>query len=183
MPNLGNESIKTKQNSQIIRRPEAASDLLDIAIERAKRRQRVIFFCSCELPCECHRTKVKGLLLREARRRGVNVDIPEWPGTGPITEPVPVKLAPKVFKLLQRKSVGVYLPRSAPIERLAALPIGTVIQASCGGESQRFAVSCAQPDGKAWCLPILWEDKAPVAPTLKNINKWLKECGYEARRT
>src|SRR2546427_3105459 len=84
MPTLGNSSIGTRKAMRIAC-PEAASQLLDVALEAADRSARVIFFCACESPwrSDCHRHKVAKLVLRAARRRHLWIDVQEWPGGKP----------------------------------------------------------------------------------------------------
>jgi hypothetical protein len=91
---LGNKRILSKKGKRIqIAEPTAASDLLDRIVELQKRGRRVIMFCSCREPLlnsgdgqpSCHRVVVAGLLLKEARKRGMPVELSEWPGETPVS--------------------------------------------------------------------------------------------------
>lgn len=73
MPELGNRSVLPGQRSDRIR------ILLLLARAAAKDRRHVIFFCSCEQPRGCHRLTVARLVMKEARRRGVKLQVEEWP--------------------------------------------------------------------------------------------------------
>src|ERR1043165_4587341 len=79
MKSLGNKFIQTRTGPNIqIADPAAAEELLDLAVEMGQRKQRLLFFCSCQWPrCDgeiaCHRTTVAGLVLEAAKRRGVAV--------------------------------------------------------------------------------------------------------------
>ena len=68
MQDLGNESILTGEQCIRIRRPSAANELLDEAVNVAEQNRRLIFFCSCELPYWdddfCHRTTVTSVRLK-----------------------------------------------------------------------------------------------------------------------
>jgi hypothetical protein len=41
--------------------PAAVNVLLDHALEAAQQKSRVIFFCACPTPCNCHRSLVAHL--------------------------------------------------------------------------------------------------------------------------
>jgi hypothetical protein len=48
MPSLGNRWVKTRKGPKIqINEPEAAEELLGLALSLRTKRRRVIFFCSC----------------------------------------------------------------------------------------------------------------------------------------
>jgi hypothetical protein len=89
MKSLGNKHIETRTGPRIqIADPKAAEELLDAAIELARRKQRLIFFCGCQWPrcggkIACHRTTVAGLVLKAAAKRGIQVEVVEWPSGGP----------------------------------------------------------------------------------------------------
>src|SRR5207247_6757156 len=84
MKSLGNKFIETRIGPNIqIADPAAADELLDLAIESARHKQRLLFFCSCQWPrCEgkinCHRTTVAELVLKTAKKREVEVENVEW---------------------------------------------------------------------------------------------------------
>lgn len=89
MKSLGNSYIETRTGPFVqIADPSAADELLDLAIETDQQEQRLLFFCSCQWPrCNgdiaCHRTTVAGLALKAAQKRGVPIEIVEWPGGQP----------------------------------------------------------------------------------------------------
>src|SRR5438552_1029396 len=70
MNELGNKAVADGTAGIKIADPKAAAKLLDLAIESARNRRRVIFFCACAIPAECHRWEVARLVLREAKKRG-----------------------------------------------------------------------------------------------------------------
>ena len=91
MPKLGNKRIKTKTGKRMqIAEPAAAGELLDRIVELSKKRRRVLMFCACSQPMYCgrpvcHRTLVADLLLTEAKKRRLSLDIAEWPGEKPVS--------------------------------------------------------------------------------------------------
>jgi hypothetical protein len=94
MPKLGNKRIVSKKGKRIqIVDPNAAEDLLDLLIEKAKARRHVVMFCACEesildwgdgMP-NCHRVEVASLLLKAAKKRGLMLQMSEWPGESPVS--------------------------------------------------------------------------------------------------
>src|SRR5579872_1031490 len=83
-PRLGNENIKTREPGIRIADPFSSRILLEEALRYAKENRRVIFFCSCRFPRDCHRQVVAKLILRDAERTGHRIKITEWPGGEPI---------------------------------------------------------------------------------------------------
>jgi hypothetical protein len=75
MKSLGNKFIQSQTGANIqIAEPAAADELLDLAIDSARRKQRLLFFCSCQWPrwdgeIACHRTTVADLVLTAAKKR------------------------------------------------------------------------------------------------------------------
>jgi hypothetical protein len=124
MKTLGNRCVPDGRTGIRIDKPEAAEDLLDLAIDRARSRQRILFFCACEFPGqenagECHRAAVATLVLAADRRRGVAVQIEEWPGGLPRDRVDLTALAAHPIDL-RRKSIVVRT--STPLAALAGLP-------------------------------------------------------------
>jgi hypothetical protein len=75
MKELGNRSIRTGSPQVRIAEPSTADELLNLIIEAAKQKRRVIFFCSCACPAECHRSHVARLLVKSAKRRKQRIQI------------------------------------------------------------------------------------------------------------
>ena len=63
---LGNLGIQDKGGMRI-KDPDAANDLLDLAIESTRNNRRILFYCACELPGKCHRSEVTRLVLEAAK--------------------------------------------------------------------------------------------------------------------
>jgi hypothetical protein len=92
MKRLGNARIASKKGKRIqIKDPSAAKDLLDLIVDLQQKNRRVVMFCSCLEALlrtsiggpSCHRVTVASLLLKEARRRGIGLELAEWPGEKP----------------------------------------------------------------------------------------------------
>ena len=81
MNGLGNKAILTGEQYGSFVNPTATGDLLDLALEMAARKRRLIFFCSCRSPTGgCHRHWVAPELFKVAKKRGQPVTTVEWPG-------------------------------------------------------------------------------------------------------
>lgn len=51
MKSLGNNFIQTRTGPPIqIAKPQVADELLELAVDSGKRKQRLLFFCSCQWP-------------------------------------------------------------------------------------------------------------------------------------
>jgi hypothetical protein len=133
MPALGNKRVAEHESGIAIADPHAAEKLLDLALERARRDQRLIFFCACEFPGSsqaplCHRRVVGDLLLAVAKRRRVPLRLGEWPGGPPVDIDVEVPLD-DLFKL---RDTTTALKTDLPPEALAAMPWGSRVTARSG---------------------------------------------------
>lgn len=182
MRDLGNQSIIDGGNKIRIRRPAAAEELLDLAIERARERQRIIFFCSCELPCDCHRTTVAGLVLAAARRRRKPVEIVEWPGGEVGDRPVQIEVPAENLRKCRKSLSRLTLSRNVDLKCFGSLPVGTLVTAVAPGEVPvSFAAAAIMPSGDTWYLPVLWNGSI-VRPRVVDANRWRRVYGYATLR-
>lgn len=158
MKTLGNKFIQTRTGPNIqIAEPAAAEELLDLALASAARKQRLLFFCSCQWPrsddeIACHRTTVAGLVMRAAQERDVRVEIVEWPGGQP--GPIHLDVEPKVFAAIHRGRMTIPLNNDLNLGQLAGLPWCSAATLYSGHEQLHRIVGPAirQPD--QWVLPI-----------------------------
>jgi hypothetical protein len=164
MKSLGNRHILTRTGPFIqIAEPAAAADLLALAVSAGERRRRVLFFCSCEWPREdgktaCHRDIIADLVLSEARKRGCDVEVVEWPGGDPAE--IELEVTPAVLKSVKQGRATVPLGRiesPASLAAFAGLPWGSGVTLRCGASALWIASGPArcQPDG--WVLPVFTE--------------------------
>jgi hypothetical protein len=167
MKSLGNKFIQTRTGPNIqIADPSAASELLDLAVEAGQRKQRLLFFCGCQWPrCDgeiaCHRTTVAGLVLKAAQKRGVPVEIVEWPGGKPGV--INLDVPPKILGAIKRGRISV--PLDEPnLGQLAGLPWCSVATLHAGHERLHRLVGPAIRQPGQWVLPICEADLEGEAP-------------------
>ena len=156
MQDLGNESILTHESRIKIRRPAAANDLLDEAIRLGRVKRRLIFFCSCPWPNECHRDTVRDFILKNARKRRLPVRVVEWPEETPTS--IALQVSSQDFNKLRKTQKSIPLSRPTPLARFAGLPWGTVAIVSQAGcrEKLFFLTGPARCWSKSdWYLPIV----------------------------
>jgi hypothetical protein len=159
MKSLGNKFIQTRTGPNIqIADPSAADELLNVALDPARHKQRLLFYCSCQWPrCDgeiaCHRTTVAGLVLEAAKRRGVPVQIVEWPGGEP--KQIDLDVTPQVFAAVRKGRMTVPLGKHPDLAVVAGLPWCSVVTLHSEANDMHRVVGPAirQPD--QWVLPVL----------------------------
>jgi hypothetical protein len=160
MKSLGNKFIETKTGPSIqIADPTAADELLDLAIESALDKQRVIFFCSCQWPkCDgeiaCHRTTVAALVLEAATKRGIHVEVVEWPGGDP--KRIDLEVTPKDFTAVRKGRKTVPLGKRDDLAEIAGLPWSSMATLHSGEETLHRVVGPAVSQTSGWVLPVLY---------------------------
>jgi hypothetical protein len=178
MKSLGNRFIETRTGPSIqIADPEAAEDLLDRAVELARHKQRLIFFCSCQWPgwdgeIACHRATVAGLVRQAAAKCGMHVELVEWPGGDP--KRINLEVSPKDFIAVKRGRVTVPLGRQVDLAQVAGLPWCSIATLHSAGETLHRVIGPAVFQTKGWALPVLCPFFDPSAE--------LSECEKVARR-
>ena len=179
MKSLGNKFIQTRTGPNIqIAEPGAANELLDLAIESASNKQRLLFFCSCQWPMGCHRATVAGLVLKAAKKRGVKIEVVEWPGGEP--KKIDVEVDPQVFAAVRKGRLTVPLVTRLNLAEYAGLPWCSIATLRSKGEKSHRVVgpAIAQPDG--WALPVLFMFHDPdtgMSEYEKESSKLTKEWG------
>lgn len=160
MKSLGNRFIETRTGPNIqIADPAAAEELLDLAIESVRHKQRLLFFCSCQWPrcdCEvaCHRTTVAGLVLKAAKRHGVEIEVVEWPGGEP--RQIDLDVTPKVFAAVRKGRMTVPLGDRPDLAEVAGLPWCSIATLHSNGEKLHRLVGPAISQTTGWALPVLY---------------------------
>lgn len=187
MKSLGNKFIETKTGPNIqIAEPKAADELLDLAIESAMHKQRLLFFCSCQWPkCDgkiaCHRTTVAGLVFKAATKRGIKVEVVEWPGGDP--KRIDLEVTDKDFAAIRKGRMTVPLGKRVDLAEIAGLPWGSIATLHSGDQKLYRVVGPAISQTSGWALPVqyMFFDPATGLNEYKQEAKKLrKELGLDA---
>jgi hypothetical protein len=187
MCSLGNSFVQTHTGPKIqIADPSAAHELLDLAIDAARRKQRLLFFCACRWPkynrkIACHRTTVAGLLLRAAKRRGVSIDIVEWPGGEP--KQIDRDEKPQIFAAVCKGRMTVPLGKKPDLAEVAGLPWCSVATLHSAGSKLHRVVGPAIRKSGQWVLPVVYwffDPAAGLAEYEKEAAKLRKGLGLES---
>jgi hypothetical protein len=160
MNSLGNKFMQTRTGPTIqIADPSGADELLDLAVDVGRHKHRLLFFCSCQWPrCDreiaCHRTTVAELVLKTAKKRGVLVEIVEWPGGE--QRHIDLDVTPQVFASVRKGRMTVPLGERPALAEVAGLPWCSIDSLQANGEILHRVVGPAicQPSG--WALPVLY---------------------------
>ena len=192
---LGNLAIATGGGGVRIKNPQAVSKLLDLAIQAANERQRVIFYCACEFPrrdgrLSCHRLTITNLLLAHAKNVGQEIAVVEWPGGDPIERRLEVdRTELKAVMRGTRKSIRFTKDH---LEEFAGLPWASALALECEDRAKndhvlvgpaRFATAKAR--GGFWYLPII-QSPEPCASNdslLLAAERWRTAHGLTERRS
>ena len=158
MKSLGNMFIQTRTGLKIqIADPTAAGELLDLALELAKQKQRLLFFCSCQWPREdgeihCHRATVAELVLAASKKRAVPVEIVEWPGGEP--GQIELNVTPQMFTAVRKGRMTVPLGDEPDLAKVAGLAWGSIATIHAKGEKLHRVVGPAISQTTTWALPV-----------------------------
>jgi hypothetical protein len=176
LPQLGNENIKTRNPRIKIKDPFSSRILLAEAREYARDNRRIIFYCACEFPCNCHRRVVANLLLKDSKREGHKITITEWPGGTPVRARVRVTSA--IYREVCKGRVSVRLANNSLQRDLLALPWGSRVELVSGKEILAIITGPAKFQN-GWVLPIWFQDKPnkPTARLNRDSEKWLRRIG------
>jgi hypothetical protein len=166
---LGNESVLTGGGPTRIRNPKAASQLLDLAVEAAARRQRLLFFCACDVPTQCHRADVAELVLAESERRGTGLTIQEWPGGDP--SEIRLRLDDRERRRVLANASSVRVDEQLGLGFLASIPWGSSLILDDGGHEQMLT-GPVRRNANRWALLIIRGVRA---------NTFRRDFGYEVR--
>jgi hypothetical protein len=159
MKSLGNKFIEIRTGPSIqIADPSAAEELLDLAVESARQKQRLIFFCSCQWArwdgeVACHRTTVASLVLNAAARRGIPVNVVEWPGGDP--KRIELDVPPKDFTAVRKGRMTVPLGRTVDLAEVAGLPWCSDATLHSGENRLHRVVGPAIIQRSGWVLPFV----------------------------
>jgi hypothetical protein len=183
MKSLGNRFIQTRTGPFIqIAEPSAASELLDLALEAAGHKQRLLFFCSCQWPrCDgeiaCHRNTVAELVLQAAQRRGEQIEIVEWPGGEP--RQIDLDVTPEVFASVRKGRMTVPLGKQPDLAVVAGLPWGSIATVHSAGDKLYRIVGPAIWQTDKWSLPVFPTDVEGLAEDENEAAKLRRSLGLE----
>jgi hypothetical protein len=160
MPSLGNPQVRDRRAQNRVQCKDAAHQLLDLALDAARQRRRVIFFCSCHTLFDgCHRHDVAKWLLQKARQRGYRVLVEGWPGGRPKPSPLALKVSASTLEAVRAGRKTIPIPRAASLATLAGLPWGTLVHLRAGDERQACSVGPAAFQRGRWVLPLFPEEQ------------------------
>jgi hypothetical protein len=190
MRSLGNRFVVTRSGRRIqIDDPSAAGLLLNKARDLAQKKQRVIFFCSCEFPYlqgsgyDCHRTTVAGLLLKAAKQQKTKVTVVEWPGDE--MRALEISLPATVAQKLKRDAKSIPLGKELPRGDFAWVPPGSIVRINSSLGAFSVAVGSMKYGRNGWSLPIISTPafvESSKSKQLSDAGWWRRECGFEPRR-
>src|ERR1043166_2066460 len=181
---LGNEEILTGGKGIRIRKPRAAAELLAEAVRFASENRRLIFFCSREPPCWCHRSTVAKLVLKYARKQKIPAQVVEWPGGNPTS--IDVFVSEKDLKMLGKAQTSIPLTNATPLARYAGLPWGSVARVHTASTSDLLCIlpgpaKCRGADD--WSLPVLTEprEKSNGTKSKRKAAIFRSRYGFDSR--
>lgn len=185
MKSLGNKRILSRKGPQVqIAEPDAVEDLLRLAQSNMKERRRLIYFCSCQYPrCNgkiaCHRTTVRQLLLKTARKENRSIQVIEWPGGTP--RHVYLDLKRDEYLAVRKGKLTIGLG-DTPNTAMLGLPSCSVATLRSNGEFFHRIVGPAIRRSKAWCLPVNWwfyDPESGITEYRKQATKLRRGCGFD----
>ena len=186
MKSLGNSNIPNPKLKHVakIADPTSATALLELAVDEAANNRRVVFFCACECPIACHRSRVARLVLKAAKQRGLGIEIVEWPGGQRTERQMPISA--DVFGKVKNGRVTIPLKRGFEFADLAGLPWGSIVTLESNGEFLHRLSGPAAYRNDQWCLPVMdwWRGKEFSLQKLKHESAAArKHYGYEPIRS
>ena len=145
-------------------------DLLESIAVAHRDHRRVIFFCACETPCNCHRSDVAALLIKAARRSGLALSVMEWPGGDPQT--ISLTVSDMVLKevLCGRNRVPLAGSSGGRIRKLSALPWCSRVGLHSSGRDIAI-ISGPAHLAADWYLPVIGPEVSGPTDTCDSIRK------------
>jgi hypothetical protein len=94
------------------------------------------------------------LVLKAAKKRGIGVEIVEWPGGEP--RQIDLDVTPKDFNAVKKGRMTVPLGDQPDLAEVGGLPWGSVATLHSGGEKLHRIVGPAISQTTGWALPVLY---------------------------
>ena len=146
--------------------------LLDLALEAAQRRQRILFFCACEFPKWCHRADVADLVLAEARRRRIALVVEEWPGGQPAD--ILLTVDEVEFRRVVRGAKSIRIGNQLPLGAAAKIAWGSPLKLN-GADHEPLLTGRVEWSSRDWALPVFH--------AAKSTEVFRKERGFLPRKS
>jgi hypothetical protein len=186
LDSLGNTGI-LDGGTMRIKDPTAANVLLDIAVECARDGRRLLFFCACEVPCNCHRAVVAELTLEAAAQRKLHIEVVEWPGGEPELDGIEVELPLPEFEKVRHGAKSIPLGDQLPLTRAASVPWYSLVAVRREGAKEapswRLMTGPARYKKAGWYLPVYGVfDGDPREAIRAMIQEDREADGYSLRR-
>jgi hypothetical protein len=182
---LGNAQIGSGGKGIRIADRSGVEELLQLVTDANLQSRRVIFFCACERPCNCHRAVVARLLVKAAARKGIPLTVVEWPGEAPkvVTLTVPDKIVRYVLHNGSR--IPIDKVRGKSLQQFIALPWCSRVTLNSGEVSIAVVSGPAQLAG-GWYLPVIGPDISKLTDNVDGLKdlavRLRKSLGYRPCR-
>ena len=182
MPSLGNQSIVDHTSDIKIKDPASVSLLLDKIIECGKEKKRILFFCSCEEPLNCHRSKVGELLLKNDNKRKINLEVVEWPGGNP--GELKIEVSQTDFYKIKQGQKSIPINKLKDLATFAGLAWGTIATVKSGDDNYKVIIGPVKFQSKKWVLPVIDlygtndYQTLKISELKKEISDWRKYDNY-----
>lgn len=185
LDSLGNLGVQDG-GAMRIKDPAAAGELLDLAVECARDHRRLLFFCACERPCNCHRATVATLVLCAAEQRNVQIEIVEWPGGEPRLDLSLVLTRPEFDKVC-RGAASIPLGNRMTLAESGAVPWYSLVSVRPDDDDEaptwRLVTGPAKYRKAGWYLPVYGAlDGEPEEAMLAEVHRARDADGYALRR-
>jgi hypothetical protein len=125
----------------------------------------------------CHRTTVAGLVLKAARKRGVQVEIVEWPGGEP--KQIDLDVTPRDFTSIRKGRMPVPLGDRPDLAEVAGLPWCSVATLHSEGEKLKQVVGPAIRQPGQWVLLVFPTDVDGLPDQKNEAVKLRRSLGLE----
>lgn len=129
-------------------------------------------YCTLLGEIACHRTTVAGLVLKAANKRGIEIEVVEWPGGEP--GQIDLDVTPKVFAVVKKGRMTVPLGKQPDLAEVAGLPWCSIATLHSGGEKLHRVVGPAISQTSGWALPVF--------PSPLGLDASIDECQKEAEK-
>jgi hypothetical protein len=121
------------------------------------------------------------LVLKAAKKRGVQVELVEWPGGVP--KRIDFEVTEKDFAAIRKGRMTVPLGKRVDLAEVAGLPWGSIATLHSDGETLHRVIGPAISQTSGWVTPILYmlfDPATRLSDYKKEAEKMRREWGLEA---